>query len=519
MGLRIILLFNSHHAIFIITLWIYMMLLASFATVSLGEALLQSKKETFKKKNVLSPPSIRLQDITITSNNIRTIASGINESYCSKKMKDIFCDSGNYMMSSCLSQSLLKGSKRSDLCISSSRILLHIRDKIIGNGREAISFCRKANKVVLRNSYGDIFSYENCVKYQFSTSKKKIKNKSLAYSFLKKCDDKICQFTSEIQDENCIEPSLKSRTLVFWENMICGAVSRSVAQTVIHPANTMKTILQSNRINIKSSPMKLRSLLLPSNMKMLTRGAGAQFFLSIPHGAINFAALEFVRKNLAAFADSSSWGQKAREQHNAAFGFAMDFFSSTISTICSSVVSTPQMVITDNLMAGTYGNMMEALVKVGKDKGLRGFYTGWWPGLAGKIPSYALTWTLFQQAKRAHQNIFLREPFDIENSALGCLASAMTVCVMMPVDTIKTRLVTQVNYPYLVPYKGIIDAASRIYKEESMSAFYRGLTPRLLSVVPMVGIQFGVYEYMKTIMLNKTKIANNNEKTVCSREL
>eukprot|EP00592_Proboscia_alata_P018440 CAMPEP_0194419886 /NCGR_PEP_ID=MMETSP0176-20130528/19099_1 /TAXON_ID=216777 /ORGANISM="Proboscia alata, Strain PI-D3" /LENGTH=173 /DNA_ID=CAMNT_0039227131 /DNA_START=154 /DNA_END=672 /DNA_ORIENTATION=+ len=35
--------------------------------------------------------------------------------------------------------------------------------------------------------------------------------------------------------------------LAFWENMICGAVSRSIAQTLMHPANTMKTILQSNR--------------------------------------------------------------------------------------------------------------------------------------------------------------------------------------------------------------------------------------------------------------------------------
>ena len=65
---------------------------------------------------------------------------------------------------------------------------------------------------------------------------------------------------------------------------------------------------------------------------------------------------------------------------------------------------------------------------------------------------------------------------------------------MIPMDTVKTRLVTQMNYPDLVPYKGIIDCYQTIFREEGIGAFYRGLTPRLLSVVPMIGIQFGVYE-------------------------
>ena len=68
-------------------------------------------------------------------------------------------------------------------------------------------------------------------------------------------------------------------------------------------------------------------------------------------------------------------------------------------------------------------------------------------------------------------------------------------------DTIKTRLVTQMNYPDLVPYKGIGDAAIRIFKEEGLGTFYRGLPPRLISVVPMIGIQFGVYEFMKKVMV------------------
>lgn len=96
-----------------------------------------------------------------------------------------------------------------------------------------------------------------------------------------------------------------------------------------------------------------------------------------------------------------------------------------------------------------------------------------------------------------------RQPRDFENSIMGCMASATSVCIMIPMDTIKTRLVTQMNYPHLVPYKGIIDCAQRVIKEEGVGTFYKGLAPRLISVVPMIGIQFGVYEFMKKVMISR----------------
>jgi Mitochondrial carrier protein len=70
------------------------------------------------------------------------------------------------------------------------------------------------------------------------------------------------------------------------------------------------------------------------------------------------------------------------------FSFLQDFTASTISTIFCSIVSTPQMVLTDRLMAGVYPSFPEALNRIMKKEGIRGFYTGWWPALAQKIPSY-----------------------------------------------------------------------------------------------------------------------------------
>ena len=174
-----------------------------------------------------------------------------------------------------------------------------------------------------------------------------------------------------------------ARRLHFWEAMICGAVSRSAAQTIMHPANTMKTILQSSRKIPGQKPLTVLSFAQWKYAKTLTRGAGAQLILSIPHGAVNFAVLELVRRQMNSVVSRSRHADTMKN-----FGPVFDFLSSAMSTICCSVVSTPQMMICDNIMAGTYPNLLAASKSLMKDKGIAGFYTGWWPGIAGKIPSY-----------------------------------------------------------------------------------------------------------------------------------
>lgn len=111
-----------------------------------------------------------------------------------------------------------------------------------------------------------------------------------------------------------------------------------------------------------------------------------------------------------------------------------------------------------------------------------------------------LTWMFFQQLKRVYENTLHHKPSNEENFLLGALAAAGSVIVMIPMDTIKTRLVIQTGSSAIshTAYKGVTDCFLRICREEGIGSFYRSLPPRLLSVVPMIAIQFGVYEGLKT---------------------
>ncbi|CAM9750509.1 unnamed protein product, partial [Phaeothamnion confervicola] len=127
--------------------------------------------------------------------------------------------------------------------------------------------------------------------------------------------------------------------LTFWGSMVAGAVSRSVAQTALHPANVIKTLLQT-----KGS----FSAIMPLTWTTVSRGAGAQFLLSLPNGALHFAVLENTRVALAAVAGPA--GQTASA--------LLDFCSSAAATALCSVTSTPQMVLTNRIMAGVYPDLM-----------------------------------------------------------------------------------------------------------------------------------------------------------------
>ena len=65
-----------------------------------------------------------------------------------------------------------------------------------------------------------------------------------------------------------------------------------------------------------------------------------------------------------------------------------------------------------------------------------------------------------------------------ETSVIGALAGAVTGLATTPLDVIKTRLMTQGERGQ---YKGIVDCARQIYREEGSSAF---LQVGALSEVP-----------------------------------
>ncbi|CAN0287845.1 unnamed protein product [Pylaiella littoralis] len=273
--------------------------------------------------------------------------------------------------------------------------------------------------------------------------------------------------------------------LSFREALFAGALSRSIAHTCVHPAIVVKTILQG-----RGTSSQLSNL----SFELLTRGSGAQFVMSLPHGAFNYATLEVIMGFSSKFFPAE-WREKA--------GPALDFFTSGVATLLCSVISTPQIVIEDRIITGMYPNLFSGVREIRQTEGLRGFYTGWSANVSQKIPSYGLTWVFYQASKRLYKRVTGRAPTATQSFMLGAASAGGAVCVMVPLDMVLTRVVTQRAQEGYVPYKGVVRTLSRIIKEEGLGSMYGSLPAKLVSVVPAIGIQFGIYDYFRKQLISR----------------
>ena len=309
--------------------------------------------------------------------------------------------------------------------------------------------------------------------------------------------DKICILAKKVIIEEpklnafCKKDKTGKLVLNYYGLMVAGAIARATAATAVHPLSVIKTMLQMKNGKIP-----------PLTWNVLSRGAGSQFIMSVPHGAVNFAITETTKTALASIATNSTISNfMTTIIPKKIFNNVLDFLSSAVSTFICSIISTPQMVLTDRIMGGVYENFFDACYKIAKDEGIRGFYLGWLPALMQKIPSYALTWMFFQQLKQSFLIFVGRVGTTFENTLLGSAAAAFACCVMIPIDTVKTRIVMSQRGGGSL---GVFETLSNILQGEGIFALYKALPPRLLSVVPMIGIQFGVYELMKRVLMGQS---------------
>jgi solute carrier family 25 citrate transporter 1 len=73
--------------------------------------------------------------------------------------------------------------------------------------------------------------------------------------------------------------------------------------------------------------------------------------------------------------------------------------------------------------------------------------------------------------------------------------------LILHTDVVKTRLQKQVVHEGKVPkYTGLLQACFVIAKEEGVLALWKGITPRLLRIMPGQAITFMTYEAVSSFM-------------------
>ena len=209
--------------------------------------------------------------------------------------------------------------------------------------------------------------------------------------------------------------------------------------------------------------------------------------------------------------------------------------SSSSSLSSSSIASSSTINVSKRMRAD------QLLVQIVRTEGIRGLYRGLIPHLLGVGPSRAFYFGTYNICKKYfHQTFQLQgAPLHLSAAAIGSIVSST---VMSPVWVVKTRLqlqaapvrskgtinpvpVSSSSSPILstvgnnvvssstlsaslplpstgpktshVAYNGMMEAFTRIYKEEGPKAFYRGLGASYLGLLE-TAIQFSLYGALKS---------------------
>ncbi|XP_060816091.1 mitochondrial thiamine pyrophosphate carrier-like [Bombus pascuorum] len=141
-----------------------------------------------------------------------------------------------------------------------------------------------------------------------------------------------------------------------------------------------------------------------------------------------------------------------------------------------------------------YHSLLQAFYLIFKEEGISAFWKG-------HVPAQLLS-VIYGTSQFYSYNLLIHELYNFSllnewkystKFVAGAGAGFIATTISFPFDTLRTRLVAQSNNHVI--YKGICHSCSCIIRHESPKAFFYGLLPTVLQIVPHTGLQFAFYAF------------------------
>ncbi|KAJ2927815.1 hypothetical protein H1R20_g9279, partial [Candolleomyces eurysporus] len=272
-------------------------------------------------------------------------------------------------------------------------------------------------------------------------------------------------------------------------NMLAGALAGISEHAVMFPIDSIKTRMQV----FATSPVAVYSgvgnaftrISATEGMRALWRGVSSVALGAGPAHALHFGTLEAV-KELAG-------GNEAGNQVLATS------LAGASATIVSDAFMNPFDVIKQRMQLhkSEYRSLLTCARSIYRTEGLTAFYISYPTTLAISIPFNAIQFTVYEHIKRYLNPRGEYSPGS--HIVAGGIAGAVAAGVTTPLDVAKTILQTRgsATDPEVRSVRGMGDALKIIWKKDGLRGFSRGMTPRILTVMPSTALCWLSYEFFK----------------------
>lgn len=140
-----------------------------------------------------------------------------------------------------------------------------------------------------------------------------------------------------------------------------------------------------------------------------------------------------------------------------------------------------------------YRGLTGALRVTLAEEGWRGLFRGIGPTLGGALPFEGLKFCVFDLLASRLDRGADGKPSVAALSTAGAVAGTVAAVLVFPNDTVRRRCQMDRGEKY----KGGFDCYRKLFAEQGIKAFYRGLSADLVRRVPSAAIQFVVYSKLK----------------------
>ncbi|CAO3659993.1 unnamed protein product [Umbelopsis vinacea] len=291
----------------------------------------------------------------------------------------------------------------------------------------------------------------------------------------------------------------KPKTLV--THLVAGGAAGLIEACSCHPLDTIKVRMQLSKSGARNAAGKRlgfigvgAKIVRNESFFALYKGLGAVVVGIVPKMAIRFSSFEYYKSLMA---DS-----------NGKVSTSSTFLAGLTAGITEAVlVVTPMDVIkirlqaqkhsmTDPMDIPKYRNALHCAYEIIKAEGFGALYKGVALTALRQSTNQAVNFTVYQEMKKyAIKAQQVDELPSYQHLILGGVSGAMGPMSNAPIDTIKTRI--QKSNASGSGWQRFQTVTSEIIQKEGYTAFYKGLTPRLMRVAPGQAVTFMVYEKVR----------------------
>ncbi|EFC50540.1 predicted protein [Naegleria gruberi] len=325
------------------------------------------------------------------------------------------------------------------------------------------------------------------------------------------------------------------------KNLLAGGLARCGAAMIMFPIDVVKTRLQFQREDAfmqgklrhhyKHGIDAFTTILKEEGFRGLYKGLSVRLIYITPAAAVSFTVYEQFMQSIQGRLSTISSKDNSSEEKSSQFSWTtplLTLSAGLLARIFGTACRTPFDIVKQQLQVEgqlklnkTERNLRNGIIgtakNIVKQDGFSGFFSGYYVTLLRDAPFAAIYFTSYETIKRmlsikqqkheiSTDELAKKRPGkSIHHLFAGALAGAIGTTCTIPVDVVKTRLQTQ-SKTGLREYDGVVDAFRKIYKQEGLKAFSKGLGPRLIYIMPASALTFTLYEKLKVFF----KIENSN---------